>query len=191
MRILLVSMCAACFASFAWAMLRHFDPAGKPKPGMAFTAAVVPLIATLPLLSLLARPFLFPLAALSFYVAGGALFWLAVAATRQRGLAACFQRRVPSGVVSVGAYRFIRHPFYTAYMLAWTAAFIATGWWPLGFSMLFLTILYICAARKEEHDFLRSPLREEYLLYARTTGRFLPRMRSVNIALFQFRRLTF
>lgn len=177
MRILLFSACTACFASFGWAMSRHFDPAGKPKPGMAFTAAVAPLVAILHLVSLLARPFLFPLAALSFYLAGGAVFWLAVAATRQRGLAACFQRRVPAALVSVGPYRFIRHPFYTAYILAWTAAFVATGWWPLGFSVLFLAVLYVCAARKEEQDFLRSPLREQYLLYARTTGRFLPRIR--------------
>jgi len=158
-------------------MLRHFERAGKPKPGMALTAAVVPVFAGLQLYALLAKPLAQPAWALILYIAGGALFWSAIAATRGRKLAACFQPRIPPAVVRTGPYRAIRHPFYTAYTLVWIGGFAATGWWPLGVTAVFMAGLYAVAARFEELAFLRSSLAAEYRCYMRSVGGLLPRIR--------------
>jgi protein-S-isoprenylcysteine O-methyltransferase Ste14 len=165
-----------CFTSFGWAMLRHFERAGKPKPGMALTASVVPVFAALNVMALLTRPLVYPAAALLLYGAGGLLFWLAIAATHGRGLAACFQCDVPQAVVNSGPYRMIRHPFYSAYTLVWAAGFAATGWWPLAAIAIFMAGLYTTAARQEEAGFLRSPQGPVYRVYQERTGRFLPRL---------------
>jgi protein-S-isoprenylcysteine O-methyltransferase Ste14 len=175
MRTILVFADFICFASFGWAMLRHFERAGKPQPGMILTVSVVPVFAGVNLVSLLLRPLAHPWIAFVSYAAGAALFWLTVAATRGRKLAACFQGHVPATFLHTGPYRFIRHPFYTAYTIVWASGFVATGWWPLAIIAVFMGSLYACAAHKEELGFLRSSLGEEYRVYMRRTGRFLPR----------------
>jgi protein-S-isoprenylcysteine O-methyltransferase Ste14 len=176
MRDILLFADVCCFASFGWAMLRHFERAGKPKPGMIFTASVVPIFAGLHVASLTVRPLAWPWLALILYTAAIALFWLAIAATRGRKLAACFQGRVPLSIVRTGPYRAMRHPFYTAYTLVWLGGFAATGWWPLGAIALVMATLYASAARKEEAGFLSGPLESDYRAYIQTTGRFLPRI---------------
>src|SRR5262249_20763898 len=105
--------------SFGWAMLRHFRRAGPPKPGMLLTGAAVPVFAAVHLTGILTRPLAHSVAALLLYAGSMALFWSAVAATRGRKLAACFQEDVGNAVVRAGPYRSIRHPFYTAYSLTW------------------------------------------------------------------------
>jgi len=165
-----------CFAGFGWAMLRHFQPAGKPKPGMIVTGTIVPAFAALHLAALLMRPAARPMPAIALYAASTALFWSAIAATRGRRLAACFQRHVPLRLVRTGPYRSIRHPFYTAYTLTWIAGFVATGWWPLALTAIFMASLYRYAACEEERCFLESPIHEEYRRYVRGTGRFVPRL---------------
>jgi protein-S-isoprenylcysteine O-methyltransferase Ste14 len=165
-----------CFAGFAWAMLRHFQPAGKPRPGMILTGAIVPVFAALHLAALFTRPVPFPLTAIALYAASAALFWSAVAATRGRHLSACFQRQVPPALVRTGPYRRIRHPFYLAYTLTWIAGFVATGWWPLALTAIFMASLYLQAARQEERCFLESPLQAEYRRYMQGAGRFVPRV---------------
>lgn len=178
MRTILLLANVSCFASFGWAMLRHFEPAGKPKPGMIFTASVVPIFASLHVVSLIARPLEWPLIALILYALAITLFWLAVAATRGQKLAACFQGRVPPTIVRTGPYRAIRHPFYTAYTLVWMAGFMATGWGPLAAIAILMASLYASVARAEETGLLSSSLGSEYRAYIQATGRFLPRLRS-------------
>jgi protein-S-isoprenylcysteine O-methyltransferase Ste14 len=175
-RAILLVANVSCFASFGWAMLRHFESAGKPKPGMILTAAVVPIFAAINVVSLIARPLAWPLVALILYVLGVSLFWSAIASTRGRKLAACFQRRIPPAIVRTGPYHAIRHPFYTAYMLVWLGGFAATAWWPLAAIALFMAALYTSAARAEETGFLSSSLESEYRVYIEATGRFLPRI---------------
>lgn len=176
MRATLLFASLFCFASFGWAMVRHFDRAGKPKPGMVFTGLIVPVFAGLNVITLLKRSPIWPAAGLVLYVAAGILFWLAIAATRGRGLAACFQCHVPRRIVWSGPYRFIRHPFYSAYTLVWLGGFAATGWWPLGAIAVFMAGLYEHAARKEEAGFLQSCLGPAYQAYMHHTGRFFPRL---------------
>jgi protein-S-isoprenylcysteine O-methyltransferase Ste14 len=162
------------FASFGWAMWRHFQRAGSPRLGMVLTGLSVPAFAAVNLAALATRPLTQPVAALLLYAGIMALFWSAIAATRGKRLAACFQRHVPATIVRTGPYRRIRHPFYSSYILTWATGFAATSWWPLAVIAAVMTGVYYCAACQEEKGFLRSPLRDEYRRWMRGTGRFLP-----------------
>jgi len=157
-------------------MFRHFLPAGRPKPGMLLTGAVVPIFAGLHLWAALTRPLPGALAGVILYAAGAALFWGAIAVTRGRHLAACFQNRMPETVVVTGPYRYVRHPFYVSYLLVWTGGFVGSGWWPLAITVIVMGTIYFSAASLEERTMLNSGAREEYGLYMRKTGRFLPRL---------------
>jgi protein-S-isoprenylcysteine O-methyltransferase Ste14 len=81
----------------------------------------------------------------------------------------------PASIVTYGAYRRIRHPFYAAFLLALFASLVYRPH-PitlLTFSMG-LVILNLTAAR-EEQRLTRSQFGGEYAAYAAQTGRFLPR----------------
>jgi|SRR5215467_10922753 len=175
MRATVVTAALICFASFGWGMVRHFERVGKPKPGMLFVGLVAPVFAGMHVFALFTRPLAHAGIALILYTAGLTLFWFAVAATRGRGLAFCFQGHVPPMIIRTGPYRAIRHPFYTAYTLVWVAGFVATGWGPLAAIAILMASLYTYSARQEEAGLLRSAFGEEYRAYRRQAGAFLPR----------------
>jgi len=120
-------------------------------------------------------------------VAAGAGGLLATAAAALMGYAAGSHRGpvslwhqeedTPETLATRGAYRRIRHPFYTAFLLLLTGCVLAfphvltlvawaTGW-----------ILLARTARREEGRLLGSHHRKMYGAYLRETGRFVPRIR--------------
>ena len=81
----------------------------------------------------------------------------------------------PSHLVVNGPYGVIRHPFYTAYLLNYTGAALASVT-PLSLLVLVgLVLVYRYAATQEEKKFNKSDFGECYHQYQRTTGLFLPR----------------
>jgi protein-S-isoprenylcysteine O-methyltransferase Ste14 len=81
-------------------------------------------------------------------------------------------------LVTRGPYALVRHPFYSAFLLALVAAVAAAP------SLLALAIAVVGAvqlyrtARGEERR-LRAQFGRAYVAYMRRTGRFLPRLRRV------------
>lgn len=85
----------------------------------------------------------------------------------------------PVQLVTWGPYRWVRHPFYAAFLLALTGAALlcphagtgaALGW---GLATLHLT------AAREERRVRASTLGARYAAYMRRVGRFVPRLLSV------------
>lgn len=82
----------------------------------------------------------------------------------------------PVELVTWGPYRRIRHPFYSGFLLAFTAAILAFPHWLIlllsayGLGVLTLT------ARREERRLLASEFGQGYADYMQCTGRFLPRL---------------
>ncbi len=167
--ILLTAVCS--FVSFGWAMRFHFQRNGRYTSGMKLTATAGALSCAIHLTGLVIhlRGEYWP--ALILYGIATALFWSAVSVTANAGLAACYQGRVATRVVDAGPYRWIRHPFYTAYGLAWVAGSVATHWWPAIVSAACMIGLYVKAARAEEREWLGSPNWEQYASYMQRTGR--------------------
>jgi protein-S-isoprenylcysteine O-methyltransferase Ste14 len=116
------------------------------------------------------------LAALVLYCLSLGLFWSSISAHRGRPPTHAFSMDVPDNLTETAAYRFIRHPFYSSYLLTWIAAPVATGEPALLVPFGVMLAIYWCAAVGEEMKFLRSDLRDEYLRYRARTGMFLPWM---------------
>jgi len=75
-----------------------------------------------------------------------------------------------------GPYRFVRHPFYSAYLLFWLATALADPGLVGALLLLAPVAVYFAAARHEEAKFARSDCAAGYQLYRPQAGMFLPRL---------------
>lgn len=168
---------AACFGSFAWSIARFFEKPAEKKKGMTAISACGSLFILIHALGLLfyrnANNSVEGLGSL-LYCAALALFWGAVRANRQKPLTLAYSEDRPEHLVTGGPYQYVRHPFYTAYTLAWLAGVLASGRPALLLTAAVMFFLYYRAALLEEKKFAASPLAESYEQYKAATGRFFP-----------------
>jgi protein-S-isoprenylcysteine O-methyltransferase Ste14 len=76
-------------------------------------------------------------------------------------------------LVTVGAYRYIRHPLYSSLLfLAWGTFFKAPSWWG-GLLVMAATLFLVTTARVEEAENVRF-FGEEYNDYMKQTKMFIP-----------------
>ena len=86
----------------------------------------------------------------------------------------------PDSIVTYGAYAHIRHPFYTAFLLALLASLlVCPSIGTMSTLLAGLAALTITAIR-EERRLKASTFGAEYSAYMRRTGRFWPRMVGVD-----------
>ena len=84
---------------------------------------------------------------------------------------------VPEEVCEHGPYRYIRHPLYTSYVLAFGAQLAALPS-PWSFAIFaFNAGLFLHAAVSDERSLAKSDIAAEYARYKRRTGMMLPRWR--------------
>ena len=104
------------------------------------------------------------------------LFHRTAAASRDGALHFAFDVENPVSLVTAGPYRYVRHPFYTSYLIFWTG--LAIGTWSLWAIpvLVLMFVLYTVAARGEEAKFGSSPMAAEYAAYRARTGMFWPRL---------------
>jgi protein-S-isoprenylcysteine O-methyltransferase Ste14 len=105
------------------------------------------------------------------------LFWHCVRVTRARKLSLAFSKDTPEHLYSVGAYGYVRHPFYLSYLLAYYGIALTAHDILLYLAAVAMTVLYYEAARFEERKFEGSNLAPHYAKYRRCAGMFLPRVR--------------
>jgi protein-S-isoprenylcysteine O-methyltransferase Ste14 len=104
----------------------------------------------------------------------GVVFAWAVRTTGRQRLTAVFSDDLPGELIASGPFRYIRNPFYAAYLLVYVQALVASrSWWAV-LPLAWMACLYYRAALLEEKKFLRSNLALQYRQYSATTGRFLP-----------------
>ena len=109
-------------------------------------------------------------------LAGAALFFAAISASRDRKLRFVFDPTHPHSLIASGPYGFVRHPFYVSYVVFWAGWTIAV-WSPWALvSLALLIALYVAAARLEERNFAASPLAADYAAYKRRVGFFWPKL---------------
>jgi protein-S-isoprenylcysteine O-methyltransferase Ste14 len=85
---------------------------------------------------------------------------------------------VPEELCEAGPYRFIRHPIYLAYMLAWLAALVALPHWLTAALLVAMIALFTHAALTDEARIAASPLAAGYAGYRERAGLFWPRFSS-------------
>jgi protein-S-isoprenylcysteine O-methyltransferase Ste14 len=80
-------------------------------------------------------------------------------------------------LVTIGPYRFIRHPIYTGYLALLLGSGIATFNW--GLLLIWpISLVGIRIQAESEERLLASRFGTEYSNFASHTGRFLPRLRA-------------
>lgn len=172
-------MALACFISFGWAMKKFFvKPDGKTH-GMQAIYLFGTLFMLLHVGLIVFRYEFHAVATLGgmvLYAAALALFWWTIQVNRARPLSFAFSQDQPQHLVINGPYRYMRHPFYCAYMLAWLAGALAVPepWLLATAGIMFF--LYRQAAQQEEQKFAESEFAENYKEYQRRTWMFFPRM---------------
>ncbi len=169
----------ASLGSHGWAMRKFFTKPTGDESGMKLIRLCGTISAVLHAVAVLVTRNVAPLQGASgavLYVTGLLLFFSALRAHGRRPLSAAFSADRPSHLVDWGPYRYIRHPFYTAYLLTWIAGVAATGRLWLIPSVGVMAWIYVRAANMEEKKFAFSPLSVEYQRYVRDTGMFLPKL---------------
>jgi protein-S-isoprenylcysteine O-methyltransferase Ste14 len=93
-----------------------------------------------------------------------------------RGFCSVLSGEVPQAVCTVGPYRYIRHPVYTSYLLAFLAFVVAFPGLPSAAVFAANVMFFVFAAAHEERTIAHSPLAQAYAAYRRVAGMFLPRL---------------
>jgi protein-S-isoprenylcysteine O-methyltransferase Ste14 len=81
----------------------------------------------------------------------------------------------PKHIVTYGAYRWIRHPFYASFLLALFGALVFCPQWGTFVTFIQGLVILNLTAAKEERRLCASQFGAEYAEYMRRTGRFWPR----------------
>jgi protein-S-isoprenylcysteine O-methyltransferase Ste14 len=81
---------------------------------------------------------------------------------------------VPPAVCETGPYRYVRHPFYLSYMIAFLAMAVAFPSWATGMVCLANIALFVYMAVDDERTLSGSALAVEYRNYQGRVGMFLP-----------------
>lgn len=90
----------------------------------------------------------------------------------------------PACIVTWGAYKYIRHPFYTSFLIALIANIVITiHWLPVLVLVATFVQLNVTADREEKRlSEEKDGMGEEYVRYMVCTGRFLPKLTSAKPA---------
>lgn len=168
-------------ASLVWARLRFFRMnSGTPRLGALLYDATVAtqIIATLVYMATSSGKFL-PLlpATICLHAFSLVLFWWAIFTAK--GLDFAFSDKV-GNIVTTGPFRFVRHPFYSSYILVWVGNTLLFNSLILWITLLYLMAFYFLSARKEERVILQSEQSSTYRKYIQNVGMFLPRIKNGN-----------
>jgi protein-S-isoprenylcysteine O-methyltransferase Ste14 len=164
------------FAAFSWGVKKHFRSTGAMPIGMKITSGLsLAFFAWFAVrLAFVAASSLW-LAAVVLFVSSLAVFLWAISASRKTPPTLAFDTDKPSFLLRHGPYRYVRHPFYLAYMMFWTGTAIASPSLLAWFAPLVMFALYSHAASREEQKFAGSDLAAAYASYRTQAGMFLPR----------------
>ena len=164
------------FVGFAWAVRGHFVSA-RMAPGMKAVSALsaVGFLAYLHSAANVAVPLWRIAIAMGLQALAGAMFLWACAATRRARPEMAFSPSEPTLLFNSGPYRFVRHPFYSSYILFWLACTLATTSLIVAAVTVALILTYTAAALREQSMFLKSAFGPQYEAYRKTTGLFWPK----------------
>ena len=179
--LLLFSLLAFNFGSFIWAAFRFFRwQADQTIPNGAKNLArlVLPAKAAL-LFALWLEPFSLGFSAfvsIWLLLFSAVLFWWSLATNRRHPLTAAYSNDLPVHLVQHGPYRYVRHPFYTSYLLSYLGGFVMLPCWWTALAVIVPFMVYLQASAFEEKKFSQSSLSNAYQLYRQQTGRFWPKL---------------
>ncbi len=175
----LLALSIAFYALHSWGALWHFRRVERARLGLVALTVIWAIAFAAQLAGLWPSRQLWDYAwtAVPVYAAAFGLWAWAITTTRHAQLTLAFSRDLPNALIERGPYRYVRHPFYTAYTLYWLAGSLATLAWWVAVPSIVAIGFYVAAARSEERKFAASRLADVYAAYRTRTGMFLPLVR--------------
>ncbi len=175
--ILVLVLGSVCFGCFVWGTVKHFVWQGQGSRG-AWTVSLLSWVAFLIFVVEVLRR-----GTTRWWLYGLAMFlislllWLwTLRTTRHSPPTLAFTGDNPTQLFKDGPYRWIRHPFYTAYLSFWFGGLVVDGSLASAMCVAVIGCIYLAAAIHEERKFSGSCLAGSYHAYAAATGMFLPRL---------------
>lgn len=161
-----------------WSMHAHFDLDREKMPRGFLMLSIFVTVSAFFLAYLTwnhPKPLSAQLVGLVMMLASSVLFWITIRESSRANLLAVYDEKLPHTLLQTGPYSYVRHPFYTSYLILWTGWAIAT-WnvWSL-IPLAGIIGAYWAAAVGEERKFLATPMAARYAEYKSRTGRFFPR----------------
>lgn len=186
MKALILAVLTVNFLSF-WYSMRFFRDGGVSRLAMAALILSAPWIWGMSLLApVIENPNQGFFEMGSAAVADGALvivelatlimFWRLSYIAKAAQLTLAFSPDLPRKLLHKGPYQYVRHPFYTVYLVSYLSVAVRYGSVWVAAPSAFAVAFYYQAARTEENKFARSPLAEDYARYKAMTGMFFPRI---------------
>ena len=180
LNIILALLIAFNFGSFIWAAYKFFEfqkEEGVPQKTKYLAYLILPCQAALVITILLVKlPLPGFIAGILLCLVSYLLFRACLRTHGDKALTGAYASNLPVHLVQEGPYRWIRHPFYTSYLLTYIGGFLAAPyWWALPL-VLIPYFIYYHASSFEEKKFSQSTLSENYSLYRQQAGRFLPKL---------------
>ena len=168
---------AAIVQWFTWALNNHFQSDETPTGTKVILAASVTTgLGLLVLLWIGSQPPAAQLIGMAIEICSAGLFAATLAATRETRFRLAFDDELPDQLVRSGPYKYIRHPFYTSYLIYWSGFALATFSWLALPLLLLIGSIYTFAARGEDRQFAMSDLAEQHAQYRQHAGMFWPRL---------------
>jgi protein-S-isoprenylcysteine O-methyltransferase Ste14 len=167
----------ACFTGFAWSIKIFFGTPKNMSPNMGLTFLLGGIFAFIHIALIATRGQSNPIGegiGSVFYLLSLALFFWALKSHKPGKLKQAFTPGFSKTINRKGPYRTLRHPFYSAYTLAWIGGVFSSNLPWLSVTVIIMFGLYWNDAEREEKDFLSGPLANSYKLYQKRTGKFIP-----------------
>jgi protein-S-isoprenylcysteine O-methyltransferase Ste14 len=177
LRIACACLAAGTYLTFIWGVWKVFVRRGNPSGGLRVLQVAALASGIAEVAAIAAADDVGKLNAAggsALYVFSLVLFVACTQANRARPLSLAFSPDDPTFLVRGGPYRWVRHPFYAAYLTSYVAGLVISGNQWLWIVVITMTAIYIWAARAEEEKFRRSQLAIDYDRYRRTTGMLVP-----------------
>ncbi len=96
--------------------------------------------------------------------------------THQKRIALWHQNNdAPEHIVTHGAYRYVRHPFYSAFLLGLLGITLHIPHIISAAVFIYALLILTYTAKREENHLSNSEFGEEYRAYKNVTGRFMPK----------------
>lgn len=174
---IIIIIAAAINGSHIWSVKNHFMVSDMSKG--TITLIALNLMSNLALLFItlaFEQPLGAQLFGLMIMLASVVLFWMTIRETRKAQLLAAFDEGLPHGLVTTGPYAYVRHPFYTSYIMLWLGWAISCWHIAAIVPSVFMVVTFWFAARDEEAKFARTKFATAYADYKRATGRFFPQL---------------
>ncbi len=169
--------CVVTFFHFGTSVLNVFVP-HKEHHQLGYTLLkignVLTWISTLALIFMVENLDPMALWAGSLVQVGCLLFFLKLKKLTKKKLTIAFSLDAPKQVFRMGPYKYIRHPYYTCYLLSYLSVLLVIPHALTAFNFLFMAAIYIWAAKMEEKKFSSTELQSEYQKYRAEAGMFWP-----------------